>query len=62
MLRSRVMPSLAYLECHCSLFRRLRSKTCSPSVGILYLVVVSSALERLVLVAARVRRELQAHL
>ncbi len=32
MLRSRVMPSFAYLECHCSLFRRVRSKTCSPSV------------------------------
>ena len=35
MLRSRVMPSFAYLECHCSLFRRVRSKTCSPSVATL---------------------------
>ncbi len=24
MLRSRIMPSFAYLECHCSLFRRVR--------------------------------------
>ncbi len=35
MLRSRVMPSFAYLECHCSLFRRVRSKTCSLSVATL---------------------------
>ena len=35
MLRSRVMPSFAYLECHCSLFRRVRSKTCSPSATLL---------------------------
>ncbi len=32
MLRSRVMPSFAYLECHCSLFRRTRSQTCLLSV------------------------------
>ena len=34
-LCSRVMPSFAYLECHCSLFRRVRSKTFSPSVATL---------------------------
>ena len=27
MLGSRVMPSFAYLECHCILFRRARSQT-----------------------------------
>ena len=41
-LRSRVMPSFAYLECHCSLFRRARSLV--YRVLLLYLVV-SSALE-----------------
>ncbi len=35
MLRSRVMPSFAYLECHCSLFRRACSQTCLPSVATL---------------------------
>ena len=35
MLGSRVMPSFAYLECHCSLFRRTRSQTCLPSVATL---------------------------
>ncbi len=39
-LNSRVMMTglvdrFAYLECHCSLFRRVRSKTCSPSVATL---------------------------
>ncbi len=29
MLGSRVMPSFAYFECHCSLFRRARSQTCA---------------------------------
>ncbi len=38
------MPSFAYLECHCSLFRRVRSKTCPWSVATL-LSIVSSALE-----------------
>ena len=34
MLRSRVTPSFAYLECHCSLFRsRARSQTYLPSVA-----------------------------
>ena len=28
--------SYAYLECHCSLFRRVRSQTCSLSVATLY--------------------------
>ncbi len=41
-----IMPSFAYLECHCSLFRRVRSR-----VLLLYLVVSMAA--------ARVRRELQ---
>ena len=27
--------SFAYLECHCNLFRRVRSKTCSLSVATL---------------------------
>ncbi len=42
-LRSRVMPSFAYLECHCSLFRRVRSK-----LKLVYqvMLLVSSALER----------------
>ena len=35
MLRSRVMPSFDYLECHCSLFRRVRSETCPWSVATL---------------------------
>ena len=56
MLRSRVMPSLAYLECHCSLFRRVR-KQLVHRVLLLYLVVIS-ALERWLLVAVRVRIEL----
>ena len=43
MLCSRVMPSFAYLECHCSLFRRARSQTCYRML-LLYLVA-SSALE-----------------
>ncbi len=34
-LRSQVMPSFAHLECHWSLFRGVRSKTCSPSVATL---------------------------
>ncbi len=45
MLCSRVvMARFGYLECHCSLFRTVRSETCPWSVAILYLVV-SSALE-----------------
>ncbi len=35
----------AYLECHCSLFRRVRRITYPQSVATL-LIVVSSALER----------------
>ena len=36
MLRFRVnMPSFAYFECHCSLFRRVRSKTCPRTVATL---------------------------
>ncbi len=57
MLRSRVLCSFTYLECHCSLFRRVRSKTCPWCVATL--LVVCSTLERWVLVAATVRRELQ---
>ncbi len=40
MLRSRVIARFAYLECHCSLFRTVRSETCSVAT------IVSSALER----------------
>ncbi len=39
MLCSRVMPSFVYLECHCSLFRRVRSKTCPWSVAILLSII-----------------------
>ncbi len=35
MLRSRVMARFAYLECHCSLFRTVRSKSCPCSVATL---------------------------
>ncbi len=35
MLRSRVMARFAYLECHCSLFRTVRSETCPCSVATL---------------------------
>ncbi len=35
MLRSRVMARFANLECHCSLFRTVRSKTCPWSVATL---------------------------
>ncbi len=35
MLRSRVMARFVYLECHCSLFRTVRSKTCPCSVATL---------------------------
>ncbi len=35
----------AYLECHCSLFRKVRSKTCPWSFATL-LSIVTSALER----------------
>ncbi len=45
MLRSRVMARFAYLECHCCLFRTVRSETCPCIVLLLYLAV-SSALER----------------
>ncbi len=40
-LRSRVMPSFADLECHCSLFKRGRSKLVHR-VLLLYLVVSSN--------------------
>ena len=43
MLRSQVMPSFAYLECHCSLFRRLRSEIVH-GILLLYLVVSSRTL------------------
>ncbi len=35
MLRSRVMARFAYLVCHCSLFRTVRSETCPYSVATL---------------------------
>ena len=37
MLHSRVMPSFACLECHCSLFRRVRNKTCMFTARVLLL-------------------------
>ena len=45
MVLSRVMARLAYLECHCSLFRTVRIAKLVHGVLLLYLVV-SSALER----------------
>ena len=45
MLRSRVMPSFADLECHCSLFSEECVAKLVHGVLLLYLVV-SSALER----------------
>ncbi len=59
-LRSLVRARFAYLECHCSLFRTVRSKICR--VVLLLYLVVSSALERYLLVAARVIKELKLHL
>ena len=35
MFHSRVIARFAYLECHCSLFRTVRSKTCPCSVATL---------------------------
>ncbi len=35
MLCSRVIARFAYLECHCSLFRTVRNKTCPCSVSTL---------------------------
>ncbi len=48
MLCSRVIARFAYFECHCSLFRTVRSKTCVHGVFLPYLVV-SSAIERYLL-------------
>ncbi len=44
MLRSRVMARFAYLECHCSLFRRVQSEL--VHVVLLLYLAVSAELER----------------
>ncbi len=60
MLHFRVIARFAYLECHCSLFRTVRTFVAQLVHGVLLLyLVVSSALERWLFVAARVRKELQ---
>ncbi len=49
--------SYAYLECHCSPFRRVRSKICSPSVATL--LSSQPCTRTLAIGSCRVRRELQ---